>query len=116
MLRIALSSAFALCLAGCAAQTQMVWSKGDGPPPTPTQFELDKVACEGEVQRANLGAGNAYCRGIAGCAVTGIVRGVQLADVRKGCMAAKGYLLVPDPNAPAPTAAAIADVSGGQQQ
>jgi hypothetical protein len=90
----------ATVLWGCAHQpeVQMVWIRADGArvstnPSLQSQFELDRTACEGEMQRANM-SGTQYCRGLADCMVAGAIRGNQMQQVGKGCMADRGYLQV----------------------
>jgi hypothetical protein len=76
-----------LCLAaaGCAAEPKE-WTRPDGQPVNPTQLEIDRTACKGEVEKA---------------AVTGQAKstvdmplGMDRQDMRvfKGCMASRGYL------------------------
>jgi len=60
------------------------------------QFEVDKIVCEGEMQKANL-SGSSYCRGLVDCVGTGIARNQSMEVVGKGCMASKGYVLTPVP-------------------
>lgn len=84
-LKIALLS---LMLAGCVAE-RSVWLRADGKPETGPQIQLDKAACLGEVQKANMAP---VYGGLAGA----ITRDVQANDVARGCMAEKGYLFVPE--------------------
>lgn len=58
-----------------------------------TQYKADMSACSGEVEKANM-TGAGYCRGID-CAIARIERSNSLLEVGKGCMADRGYLLMP---------------------
>jgi hypothetical protein len=96
----------AVALSGCATEVANKWVRTDGQsvmnnPALVKQFEIDKTICEGEMQKANL-SGSSYCSGVGDCIATGIARGSAMAVVGKGCMAQRGYLLTPDPDAPAP--------------
>lgn len=98
----------ALLLFGCAEQVKNSWVRADGQsirqsPAFMQQYETDSMICNGETQRANLQS-TAYCQGIAGCAVAGAVRGNQLQTVANGCMAQRGYVLVPEDQAEAKAA------------
>jgi hypothetical protein len=98
----------ALLLFGCAQQVKQSWVRLDGQsirenPLFLQQYETDSMICTGETQKANLQS-NAYCQGIAGCVVAGAVRGNQLQTVANGCMAQKGYVLVPEDQAAAKAA------------
>lgn len=89
----------AVLAVGCAQQQRMMWVRADGQsgPTAATQFEMDRAACEGEMQKANL-SGSSYCRGFGDCLGTSIARGQAMTTVGKGCMASKGYLERPDPS------------------
>lgn len=95
-------------LLGCAPQVKSLWIRADGQtgrdsPAVEQQFAMDKAVCEGEMQKANMSGSN-YCQGLAGCVVAGAVRGQQMETVGKGCMAERGYMLVPEPEAEAKAA------------
>lgn len=93
MLRVVgLAGALALVLIGCQT-TKSVWMRADGRQASAAEFELDQKICEGAVAQTDIQGAPQFCRGIAGCAVTGMVRGMELNKVREGCMASKGYVL-----------------------
>jgi hypothetical protein len=82
----------------------MVWIRTDGQritenPAFAQKFEVDKTVCEGEMQKANL-SGAQFCRGLADCIIQGQQRGSAVGIVGKGCMADRGYVLVPEDEAP----------------
>ena len=102
MLRIVVVVACALVLASCAVkpEVKMVNIRTDGQsirgnPALIQQFEIDKSICEGEMSKANLG-GTQFCRGIIDCAVQSEQRGQGVTVVGRGCMAQRGYILVPE--------------------
>lgn len=95
-------------LAGCAQQPKVVWLRTDGQltrnnPALATQFEVDKTVCEGETQKANL-SGAQFCRGFGDCLAQSIERNQGMATVARGCMAQRGYMLVPEAEAEAKAA------------
>jgi hypothetical protein len=94
--RAIVAVAISATLAGCAASKPMGWARIDGTALT-SQFEVDKTVCNGEVAKADLGTpptdsvGRAYRQGQA------------LAQVRQGCMAQHGYMLIElEPQSPKP--------------
>jgi hypothetical protein len=100
MYRVLIAAGIAAALFGCATQpqVQMVWMRADaqrisGNPALQQQLELDKIACNGEMQKAGL-SGTQFCRGLADCMVASSIRGGQMESVGKGCMADRGYLFV----------------------
>ncbi|MBR0696743.1 hypothetical protein [Bradyrhizobium lablabi] len=107
-------------LGGCAAAPKMLWLRADGQrasdnPVLRTQFELDGTACLGERSKANLSGVTVTDGGLAGIAAA--AERSQAADsVQRGCMAEKGYLLVPEDQAEAKQAelAAVADLKRKQ--
>ncbi|WP_143029470.1 hypothetical protein [Bradyrhizobium brasilense] len=113
----------ALCagLIGCAAAPKMLWLRADGQrasdnPVLRTQFELDGTACLGERNKANLSGVTVTGGGLAGVAAS-IERSNAADTVQRGCMAEKGYLLVPEDQADAKQAelAAIAEQKRQQE-
>jgi hypothetical protein len=74
-----------LAVAGCAAEPN-AWTRPDGQSVNPTQLQLDKTACEGEVEKAAV-------QGQARSTV-GMPLGMDTQDMRifTGCMASRGYL------------------------
>ncbi|ANV23051.1 hypothetical protein BA939_03295 [Rhizobium sp. S41] len=99
-------------LSGCqtAPQEEMIWLRTDGQsqvgnPHLLQQYEIDKTICMGEAQKSAVGAPMVYSNGSFASEVNAsIVRNQQgnaLQDVAKGCMAQRGYLLVPKAQAPA---------------
>jgi hypothetical protein len=97
---------------GCVQQPPpppMVWIRTDGisikeNPAFAQKFDVDKTVCEGEMQKANL-SGTQICRGLADCIVQGQQRGSAVGIVGKGCMADRGYVLVPEDQAQSQMAA-----------
>jgi hypothetical protein len=113
----------ALCaaLGGCAAAPKMLWVRADGQrsadnPVLQTQFELDGTACLGERNKANLSGVTFTGGGLAGVAAS-MERSNAADTVQRGCMAEKGYLLVPEDQAAAKRAelAAIAEQKRQQE-
>jgi uncharacterized lipoprotein YajG len=107
--------AAAVLLAGCAAAPKMLWVRADGQrssqnPTLATQFELDSTSCLGERNKANLSGVTVASGGIYGIAAAA-ERSAAADTVQRGCMAEKGYLLVPEEQAAAKQAelAAIAE-------
>lgn len=71
------------------------------------QFELDKTICIGEVQKSAVGAPIIYYQGLAGAINASMIQSQQgraMLDIMKGCMASKGYVLVPQSQAAAVSA------------
>jgi len=103
-------------LAGCAtAPPPMSWVRVDGQraaanPVLAEQFEVDRTVCLGERQKAAL-SGVAVVNGSFAAAVAAQERANSADTVARGCMAEKGYLLVPEDQAEAKRAelAAIAE-------
>lgn len=90
-------------LGGCATAPKMLWVRSDGQsvranPVLQTQIELDSTSCLGERNKANLSGVT-----LAGGGISGIVAAQNRSDaadtVQRGCMAEKGYLLVPEDQA-----------------
>lgn len=72
--------------------------RGSGSPQLQQQFELDKTICTGEVQKSAVGAPIIYYQGLAGAISASMIQSQQgraMVDIMKGCMAQKGYVLVP---------------------
>lgn len=62
------------------------------------QGQVDMAICEGEVQKAAVGQAPIYWRGLVGALAADAVvaqRQQGLVAIAKGCMAERGYLLVP---------------------
>jgi hypothetical protein len=71
------------------------------------KFDLDKAQCVGEVQKSATGAPIIYYQGLAGAIDAAIIQNQQqgaYVDIMKGCMAGKGYAMVPQSQAPAVSA------------
>ena len=112
----------ALCvtLGGCASAPKMLWLRADGQsvredPVLKTQFELDGTSCLGERNKANL-SGVTFTGG----GVAGIVASQNRSDaadtVQRGCMAEKGYLLIPEEQAEAKRAELAAAAAEKRRQ
>lgn len=102
----------------CAPQIKNTWIRADGQrgmgnPALAQQFEMDKTICEGEMQKANL-AGSAACYGLANCVGVAVARDQSMGVVGKGCMAQRGYVLVPEDQAEA-KAAELRLIAASQQ-
>jgi hypothetical protein len=100
--------AMAIAVSGCAAPIKSIFIRVDGQrgsevPALAAQFEIDKQICAGEAQRASLSGVTFAGGGLAG-AIAQSERNNATLDVGKGCMAQKGYLLVPEDQAAARTA------------
>lgn len=99
----------ALVLTACqtTSDEQYVFVRVDGKrladdPSYSARFDIDKTICIGEVQRSAVGAPIIYYQGLAGAITASMVQNQQqaaLVDVLKGCMAGKGYVLVPQSQA-----------------
>lgn len=72
----------AVMLAGCATAPTS-WTRPDGQTPATAQLQLDETACRGEVDKANMDAGENRV-------ILGESRAMR--SVFDGCMASKGYL------------------------
>lgn len=92
-------------MAGCqtAQQEEFLWVRTDGQvvtgnPALQARGELDRTICFGEVQKAAAGAPVVYYRGLAGAITAAAITNSQqraYVDIMKGCMAERGYVLVP---------------------
>jgi hypothetical protein len=92
-----------VCLVGCAPQVKQLWMRTDGQRITGNaaleqQVQIDKTICDGEMQKANL-SGTQFCRGAIECGLADAQRAGSLTTVAKGCMAQKGYVMVPETEA-----------------
>lgn len=104
----------AATVAGCqtAPQEQYIFVRTDGKrladdPSFGSKFELDKQMCIGEVQKSAVGAPIIYYQGLAGAITASMIQNQQqaaLIDILKGCMAGKGYVMVPQSQAAAVSA------------
>lgn len=115
-MKIAVAAAVVgLVLAGCQTtpEEQYIFVRTDGKrladdPSFGPKFELDRTVCIGEVQRSAVGAPIIYYQGLAGAITASMIQNQQqaaLVDILKGCMAGKGYMMVPMSQAPAVSAA-----------
>lgn len=115
MRRIVWLALLVSALSGCqtqAQQEQYLWVRTDGrsgakDPALQAQYEIDRTVCFGEVQKSAAGAPVIYYSGLEG-AITAAMMQSQYTkvyiDIMKGCMAGRGYLMVP-----ASQAAAVAE-------
>lgn len=83
----------------------MLWVRTDGQrsaqnPVLVTQYEIDSTSCMGERSKANLSGVTLAQGGLAGI-VAASERANAADSVQRGCMAEKGYLLVPEDQAEA---------------
>jgi pectin methylesterase-like acyl-CoA thioesterase len=101
----------ASALAGCQTvpQEQYIWvrtdgQRGAGNPALQQQYQIDRTICFGEVQKSAAGAPVIYYQGLAGAIDAAIIQNQHqqaYLDIMKGCMAQKGYVLVPQSQAAA---------------
>lgn len=102
-------------LAACqtqAPQEQYLWVRTDGrsgaaDPALTAQYEIDRTVCFGEVQKSAAGAPVIYYSGLDGAISAAMLQSQYTkvyVDIMKGCMAGRGYLMVP-----ASQAAAVAE-------
>lgn len=92
-----------LLVSGCAAAPKMLYLRADGQrvkdnPVLMTQGELDAAACLGERNKASLSGVTVASGGLYGIAAAA-ERSAAADTVQRGCMAEKGYLLVPEDQA-----------------
>jgi hypothetical protein len=84
-------------LAGCDPAPTWGWMRTDGQsmkndPVLHQQFETDKLACIGEMQKAGLSGATS----VAGASDTmQSIRRHEAMDVIRECMATRGYVIVP---------------------
>jgi hypothetical protein len=98
MLRVIAPIFLTLVLAGCASP--QVWLLADGRLPSRDpvlnqQLEMDKTVCRGRAQAANV-SGVMVNNSLAGA----VARANAVGQVGEGCMAEKGYVLVPEDQVP----------------
>ena len=75
-----------------------------GNPTLAAQGDLDRTICFGEVQKVAGGSDPIYYQGLAGAIGAAIIvdqKQKAFFDIYKGCMAQKGYVIVPIKEAPA---------------
>lgn len=102
-----------LLLTGCqttkAPPEAQLWVRTDGQkaannPALQQQGEVDRQICVGEAQKAAVGQSPIYYQGLGGAIAASQIeadRKVGLEDIMKGCMASRGYILVPESQAEA---------------
>lgn len=86
-----------LALSACATPSMYLLADGRAPGTDPVlnqQFEMDRAICNGDMQKANLSGVTVSGGGLAGVAAS-VERGQAASQVGVGCMASKGYVLVP---------------------
>lgn len=98
-----------LAVAGCQTvpDEELIFVRVDGKrsgdnPSYASKFELDRTMCIGEVQRSAVGAPIIYYQGLAGAISASMLQNQQqaaLIDILRGCMAGKGYMMVPQSQA-----------------
>jgi hypothetical protein len=108
-----------MAAAGCAQAPKMVWIRTDGDyirgnPAHEQKAELDKLACLGEAQKANVSGVTITGGGLYG-AIAAANREKAVVDVGKGCMADRGYLYVAEAEAPSRLAAAAEATQAAQK-
>jgi hypothetical protein len=97
--KIRFAFALALLCAGCTTQPKMLWMRADGQritgnPALSQQVELDETVCAGEASKADM-SGTVIDRGGIAGAVNDVRRGQESLSVTRGCMAQRGYVLIP---------------------
>jgi hypothetical protein len=106
MRNLLLAALAASILAACAtAPPPMAWVRTDGQraagdPVLAQQFDVDRTVCLGERQRAALSGVTIASGGLA-AAMAAQDRGNSADAAARGCMADKGYLMVPEDQAEA---------------
>ena len=121
MPRILGAFSFALLLSSCATPPPPdppVWVRTDGQsthdnPAFQQQFEIDETVCRGQAQQAGMSAAPVYTNNIIDAAIVANVRQGQITDVVQGCMASRGYILVPTSQAAAKAAELRAAAQSG---
>lgn len=106
-----------LTLSGCAKEMAYVRLDGQRSSTDPVlhqQFEVDRTICSGEMQKANVSGVTYTGGGFAGLAAQ-IERSNAVGQVAEGCMAQRGYLLVPKEQAEA-KAAELASVEAEKKR
>lgn len=101
-------------LVGCQTTPaeEYIWVRTDGQraadnPTFAAQHELDRTVCYGDVQKSAAGAPVIYYQGLSGAISASMIadqRQRGYLDIMKGCMAGKGYVLVPISQAAATSA------------
>jgi len=112
--------AVSIALAGCASEPKTLWLRTDGQratdnPVFKTQFELDGTACLEERKNAHQSSMTLASGGLASIAAA-IDRSSATDTVQQGCMAEKGYLLVPEDQALAKQAELTAAAAEAEQK
>ncbi|SRR5581483_4006420 len=115
-----ISAALCVMLAGCAQQPKAMWLRLDGQRTSNNavlaqQAEVDQTICRGEMQKANVSGVTFTNGGIAGAVAAGN-RANAVADVMKGCMAEKGYVLTTEDQAEAMSAQLAANAAAAKGQ
>jgi hypothetical protein len=93
------TAAVCVMLTACATAPPQVFIRADGQrsigdPALEQQYTLDSSACVGEMAKANMSGTVIADGGLAGLSAA-IERNQEASVVLRGCMAQKGYLLVP---------------------
>jgi hypothetical protein len=88
---------------GRRRQPKMLYVRADGQkagqnPVLRQQYEMDATVCLGEMQKANL-SGVTFADGSIAGAIAAGQRSDAAGQVARGCMASKGYVLVPEDQA-----------------
>ena len=95
--------ALALLCVGCATQPKVLWIRADGQritgnPALSQQVDIDKTICHGEASKADMSGAVIDRGGFAG-AMNDVRREQEGNAVATGCMAQRGYVLVPEAQA-----------------
>lgn len=104
-MRVLTAVAVTISAAGCAIAPQMAVVRTDGQsirenPKLQQALDIDRKVCEGETQKANL-SGVTIGGGSVGALAAAIERQESARTVMIGCMAQRGYVLVPQEQAAA---------------
>jgi hypothetical protein len=89
-----------LALAGCTQTAANKWVRTDGQSVFASttltqQFEIDRTICNGEIERARM-AGPIVGGTMADRISAGIEQDRSAMIIARGCMAQRGYVLVPE--------------------
>ena len=105
--RVLFTVIFLLGACQTTPQESLIWVRtdgrvGSGNPALQQQYQINTTICLGEVQKSAAGAPIIYYQGLAGAISAGMIQSQQqraYLDIMKGCMAQRGYLLVPQSQA-----------------
>jgi len=111
----------ALLATGCAQQPRLTVVRLDGQPmlgnPVLTQqLDTDRLICQGEMQKANMSGVVIPTGGLVQQTAQEIQRDNAASQVMTGCLAQKGYIIVPEHEAEARAAQLRANAATPQKK